>query len=247
MASSFHARRQVVGLAPKIVAMAAGTAAFAYATSNNRTLRLEGETSSKLPIYSAAPEPVILAEVRGPLEDQVASARRTIMGATHDVRESVQHQVRRWINVEHAVENRISSLIPEDEPITPGILYVGVTTLSAFVFGRYRGITLRLLAPPVALVGSLNYFLPKTAHNVGQYYVDLEGKHLPPFVRQQRHNIQNALKSTQHAAEEQYSKARQNTGSLVQRGLQSVEQGTGLKVGGTSGTPAQAEPRSRLV
>ncbi|PWN38502.1 uncharacterized protein FA14DRAFT_188488 [Meira miltonrushii] len=241
------AQRQAVGLAPKIVAMVTGTTAIAYATSNQRSLRLEGETSSKLPIYSAPPEPVILAEVRGPLEDQVASARRTIMGATHNLRESVQNQVRRWISVEHAVENRISSLIPEDEPITPGILYVGVTTLSAFVFGRYRGITLRLLAPPVALVGSLNYFLPKTAHNIGQYYVELESKHLPPFVQQQRHNFQNALKSTQHAAEEQYSKARQNTGSLVQRGLQSVEQGTGLKVAGSPSTPAQAEPRSRMV
>lgn len=243
------ARRQVVGLAPKIAAVATGTAAFAYVTSNTRTLRLEGsgESSAKLPIYSAPPQPVILAEVRGPLEDQVASARRSILGATHDLRQGVQNQVDRWIGVEHAVENRISSLIPKDEPITPGILYVGVTTLSAFVFGRYRGITLRLLAPPIAFIGSLNYFLPKTAHNVGQYYVDLEGKHLPPFVREQRQSIQSALKSTQHAAEEQYSKARQGTGSLVQRGLQSVEQGTGLKVGGSSGAPAQSEPRSRLV
>ena len=196
MAASFHARRQAVGLGPKIAAIATGTAAFAYAASNNRTLSLEGESSGKLPIYSAPPQPVILAEVRGPLEDQVASARRTILGATHDLRESVQSQVRRWIGVENAVENRIASLISKDEPITPGILYVGVTTLSAFVFGRYRGITLRLLAPPIAFIGSLNYFLPKTAHNVGQYYIDVESQHLPTFVREQRQSIQNALKST---------------------------------------------------
>lgn len=246
MAIAFTTQKQMVGLAPKLAAVAIGTAGIAYATSQKRTLHLESNT--KLPIYSAPPEPVILAEVRGPLEEQVASARRAISNATYDVRESVQGQVRRWIGVEHAVENRISSLIPQDEPITPGILYVGVTTLSAFIFGRYRGITLRILAPPIALVGSLNYFLPKTAHNVGQYYVDLEEKHLPPFVRQQRQSIQNALKSTQHAAEEQYSKARQETGSLVQRGLQSVEQGTGLKVAGSSaGTSSQSEPRKRLV
>ncbi len=33
---------------------------------------------------------------------------------------------------------KVKELVPKDEPITPGILYVGVATLAGSVFGRYR-------------------------------------------------------------------------------------------------------------
>lgn len=168
----------------------------------------------------------------------------------------------RWIGVENAVESelcmfvfssnthppedKVSSLIPDDEPITPGILYVGVSTLAGSIFTRYRSLPLRILTPPILFTLSLNYFLPKTAHNLSGYYLELEAQHLPPFVRQQRESLIQSWNKTRSAADEQLHKAREGGGSLVQRGLQSVEQGTGLKVAGSNKEPLQGRD-SRLV
>lgn len=118
---------------------------------------------------------------------------------------------------------------------------MGIATLSASIFTRYRSLPLRLLAPPLFFVGSLNYFLPRTAHNVGNYYVEVEARHLPPFVREQRLKIAQRLQKTRHEAEERLDKARNETGSLVQRGLQNVEQSTGLKVGRGQVAPAPSD------
>jgi hypothetical protein len=61
--------------------------------------------SLQLSIYSSPPEPVTLAEVRGPLEDQVASARTFLSDATKQGRDTIRGQVDRWIGVEKAVES----------------------------------------------------------------------------------------------------------------------------------------------
>lgn len=72
---------------------------------------LHAETNSllwpnpQLSIYSSPPEPVILAEVRGPLEDQVASGRVYLSEATKTARDALRGQVDRWIGVEKAVES----------------------------------------------------------------------------------------------------------------------------------------------
>lgn len=212
----------------------------------------------------------MLAEVRGPLEEQVAAARRSLLDTTRGARSAVQGQVDRWIGVEKAVESgymvcmhaerwttkltftssdRVSSLIPDDEPITPGMLYVGIATLAGSVFTRYRSLPIRLVAPPLLFVGSLNYFLPSTAYNVGQYYLELEQRHLPPVVREQRQNVLQSWHNVRRSTGQQLAKAREGTGDLLQRGLQGVEQNTGLKVGGGGNGKASsnAEPRSRLV
>jgi organizing structure protein 2 len=77
----------------------------------------------------------------------------------------------------------------------------------------------------------MNYFLPRTTHNVSQYYLELESKHLPPVVAEQRRNILKTWHNSMGAAKDGLEKAREGTGELVQKGLQNVEQGTGLKVG----------------
>ena len=142
---------------------------------------------------------------------------------------------------------KVSSLIADDEPLTPGILYVGVATLAGSVFTRYRSFPLRFLTPPLFLVGSLNYFLPRTTQNVSNYYVELESRHLPPVVRQQRERLVKLWQDSMGAAKGNLEKAREGTGHLVQRGLQGVEQGTGLKVGSGSGTLPAATEGKKLV
>lgn len=63
-------------------------------------------TFVQLPIYSSPPEPVTLAEVRGPLEDQVASARTYLSETTQSARHAIRGQVDKWIGVERAVESK---------------------------------------------------------------------------------------------------------------------------------------------
>ncbi|GBE78867.1 hypothetical protein SCP_0200640 [Sparassis crispa] len=63
------------------------------------------------------------------------------------------------IGVEEAVEKRVKSLVAADEPVTPGILYVGVATVTGSIFARNCGLFTRALLPPTLLVLSLNHFL----------------------------------------------------------------------------------------
>jgi hypothetical protein len=48
---------------------------------------------------------VTLAEVRGPLEDQVAAGRKYILEATKTGRDAIKDRVDQWIGVEKAVES----------------------------------------------------------------------------------------------------------------------------------------------
>ncbi|UZJ56117.1 hypothetical protein CBS101457_005437 [Exobasidium rhododendri] len=214
-----------------VIAPALGAAATAQYLYTSRSPLVMEEHRSKLPIYSSPAEPVTLAEVRGPLEDQVASARTFLSDATKSGRDTIRGQVDRWIGVEKAVETKVSSLIADTEPITPGILYVGVATLAGSVFTRYRSLPVRFLTPPLFLIGSLNYFLPKTTHNMSQYYLEVESAHLPPVVKDQRENFLRLWHKSTGAAKQTLEKAREGTGELLHKGLQGVEDNTGLKVG----------------
>jgi organizing structure protein 2 len=139
-------------------------------------------------------------------------------------------------------------LIPNEESITPGILYVGVATLAGSVFTRYRSFPIRVLTPPLFLIGSLNYFLPKTAHNVSQYYLELESKHLPQSVREQRENALRLYRQSLGSAKVNLEKAKEESSKLVNKGLASVEQGTGLKVGsGPSAQPSTTTDGRKMV
>ena len=79
----------------------------------------------------------------------------------------------------------MKSLVAPDEPLTPGILYVGVATLTGSVLARNR-IFWRLTLPPALFILSLNHFLPKTSHNVSSYLGSLEDAHFPAFTRSRR-------------------------------------------------------------
>ena len=86
--------------------------------------------------------------------------------------------------------DRIKSLIAPDEPLTPGILYVGVATLTGSVLARNHSLALRLALPPTLLLLSLNHFLPKTSANVAAYAGALEDAYLPTLA--EKHDIARA-------------------------------------------------------
>ena len=85
--------------------------------------------------------------------------------------------------------DKVNWLIAPDEPLTPGILYVGVATLTGSDLARDR-IFWRLTLPPALLILSLTHFLPKTSHNVSSYLVSLENAHVPTLA--EKHEIAKA-------------------------------------------------------
>ncbi|KAI0761316.1 apolipo protein O-domain-containing protein [Trametes elegans] len=187
----------------------------------------------KLPIYPTPDPEIVLVETPSELEKQIGVARRTVTATYEDAHARVQAVVSRWIGVEQAVENRVKSLIAPDEPLTPGILYVGVATLTGSVLARNR-VFWRLALPPTLLVLSLNHFLPKTTHNVSEYLGELEDAHFPTFA--QKHEIAKAhsamtwerIKDATQSGREKFSTG---VAGLVGR----VEEATGLKLRETLG------------
>ncbi|KAI8974850.1 apolipo protein O-domain-containing protein [Trametes punicea] len=207
------------------------------------------EKRDKLPIYPTPDPEIVLVETPSELEKKIGVARRAVIATYQDARDRVQSVVSRWIGVEQAVENRVKSLIAPDEPLTPGILYVGVATLTGSVLARNR-LFWRLTLPPALFVFSLNHFLPKTTHNVSSYLGELEERHFPALAEKHEIAKQHSamtwerLKESTRSGREAFS---DGVVSLVGK----VEEATGLKLRETLGWRGQvvkaAEAKTREV
>ncbi|KAI9441348.1 apolipo protein O-domain-containing protein [Lactarius indigo] len=147
----------------------------------------EAPPQRKLAIYPEPESEIVLVDTPSVLETQIGAARKAVTSVTRDVHAQVHGVVSKWIGVEHAVENRVKSLIAPDEPLTPGLLYVGVASLTGSILARNRSIFSRVLLPPTFLYLSFKYFLPKTTQNVSAYAGSLEEKHFP--VLAQKHAV----------------------------------------------------------
>ncbi|TKY88567.1 hypothetical protein EX895_002556 [Sporisorium graminicola] len=196
--------------------------------------------ASKLSIYPLPDPKVEVVPVQTELERQIGSARRAVSHLTADTRTSVRSLVDRWISVERSIEGEVKTLIPASEPLTPGLLYVGVTTLAGSIFTRYRAFPIRILTPPLALVVSLNYFNPHLASNLGAYYTQLEQKYVPALTEQRR-NWQQQGKKYLDQTTKGVHELKDKTEQGVRSGLQTVEQQTGLKVADVVAAKDQAK------
>ncbi|KAH9948329.1 apolipo protein O-domain-containing protein, partial [Amylocystis lapponica] len=182
----------------------------------------------QLPIYPAPEPEILLLETPSELEKQIRVARRAVTATYLDAHARVQHVVSRWIGVEQAVEHRLKSLVAPDEPLTPGILYVGVATLTGSVLARNRGLALRLLLPPALLALSLRQFLPKTAHNVAGYLGALEDHYAPGLA--QKHEVAKAHSAmTVDRVKDATQSGREAVTAGVVGAVARLEQATGLK------------------
>ncbi len=125
--------------------------------------------------------------------------------------------------------DRVKALIAPGEPLTPALLYVGVTSLSGSILARNHSVFTRVLLPPTFFLFSLKYFLPKTTHNVSAYAGSLEEEHFPSLA--QKHAV--AIAHT-HMTWERVREAGISGRDKVQDGLGStarkVQEITGLKV-----------------
>ena len=88
----------------------------------------------------------------------------------------------------------------------------------------------RFALPPLFFIGSLSYFLPKTAHNLSSYLGEVEAAYFPALAKQ--HTAINA--STRETFEGLWAKYASVKGAAsqgVKEARQTVEARTGLKVG----------------
>ncbi|GAV99669.1 3-beta hydroxysteroid dehydrogenase isomerase family [Lentinula edodes] len=189
-----------------------------------------GQTKEKLPIYPHPDPEILLQEVPSELEKQIGVARREITSRYRDAHKQVQGLVDKWINIEHAVENRVKAIISPDESLTPSVLYIGVSTLTGSILTRSRSIPLRLIFPPLLFALSSAHFLPKTTSNFTSYLGSLEDTYFPTLA--QKHDVAKAHSAmTWDRAKEAVEGARRSVEGGVLSGVEKMQQVTGLKVG----------------
>ncbi|KAH9965280.1 apolipo protein O-domain-containing protein [Russula dissimulans] len=195
--------------------------------------------AGQLSIYAEPEREIVVVDSPTVLETQVGVARRAITGVARDVHTRVHGVVSEWIGIEHAVEKRVKALVAHDEPLTPGLLYVGVASLSGSILARNRSVLPRVLLPPTFFLLSFNYLLPKTAHNVSEYAGSLEEAHFPSLAR--THAI---AVSHSHMAWDRLREAGISGRDRVQDGLggaaRKLQELTGLKVQDALGSGATA-------
>ncbi|KAF9552095.1 hypothetical protein CPC08DRAFT_674493 [Agrocybe pediades] len=195
---------------------------------------------SKLPIYPEPTPDVLLVESPSELEKQIGVARRHVHRAYSDAHAHIQGWVSKWIGVEHAVENRVKSIISPEESMTPNLLYVGVATLTGSILGRNRILLTRLLLPPIFLVASAKYFIPKTTHKLSSYLGSLEETYLPEVAA--KHEVAKAHSAmTWERVKEATKNGREqiNHGAVV--AIAKVQEVTGLKLQETLGWKEEAK------
>ncbi|KAG6887949.1 hypothetical protein C0995_011389 [Termitomyces sp. Mi166 len=188
----------------------------------------------KLSIYPTPTPDILLVEEPSALEREIGVVRRRVTEVLLDTHGQIQGVVSRWIGIEHAIENRVKSIISPNESLTPGLLYVGVATLSGSILARNRMLATRLLLPPIFLFASAKHFLPQTTENFTSYLGSLEDTYFPTLS--EKHAIASA--HTQMAWE-RLKDASQNGREWVNRGaataVDKIQEATGLKLNETLG------------
>lgn len=130
--------------------------------------------------------------------------------------------------------DRVKSIISPDERLTPGLLYVGVATLSGTILARNRFLPTRLLLPPAFLIVSANHFLPKTSANLTSYFASLEDAYFPAFA--QKHEVANAhTKMTWERIKDSTQNGRAWMNKGAEKAVHTVQELTGLKLRETFG------------
>lgn len=120
-----------------------------------------------------------------------------------------------------------SILVPE-EPLTPGVLYVGVSALTGSILARNRSIFVRFALPPALLLLSFDHFLPKTYHNLSSYLGTLEDQYLPAVA--EKHDIAKAhTMMTWERFKDATKEGRATLGGGVERVVHKAQDTTGLK------------------
>lgn len=173
-------------------------------------------------------------------------------GYYSDARTQVHGVIDRWIRVEEAVEctfpflpsqsfphlfrilARLKSFRDPAEPLNPGLLYTGISALTASVIVRSRALPVRFLFPPLSLVGAFAYFLPRTAGRVGGWVEELEDTYAPRAGEIRRTSVAHTSMALGMLGEK-YREGKQGLGKTARRVMEEIESKTGLRLSGALG------------
>jgi len=214
-----------------ICSAAAGTAAVSgQGLAEEQPIHIVPAKADKPLIYPKPDGSIQLVKRYNVLERGIGVARERTTSIYTNTQSQVQSVVDKWIDVEQAIEKQILEIIPGDEPLTPGMLYVGVATLTGSVIGRNRNLPIRLILPPTFLTLSLAYFLPKTAHNLSAWTMDAEHKYTPSLAAKHS-KFDKALAVSWNGTSKTYADVKVNMSGYLRWTLQKLEHNTGLKIG----------------
>lgn len=216
----------------------------ARSTEHSTRNVLDINLPDKLPIYPKPNRGLILLDTPSPLELQIGQLRREVCGYYTDVRANVQGVVDQWIHVENMVESRLKSFRDPTEPLNPGLLYTGIAALTTSIFTRSRTLPTRLLLPPLSLLGAFSYFLPRTAHRVGSYVEELEGRYAPRVGEMRQTGVAHT-QITVERIRESAREGKEAVGKSARSLVEAIESATGLKLGEVLGKDGGKESREK--
>ncbi|WVQ80733.1 hypothetical protein IAT38_002838 [Cryptococcus sp. DSM 104549] len=189
-------------------------------------------SGEKLPIYPTpeANPTITLVETHNPLVPYISQSREAVSGVLGDARSYVQTGVSKWITFERKVEREVKSVLPPDEQLNPGLIYVLIAGLSGSVLTRTRSLPIRFLAPPLFTLLAFPYFLPKTSHNIRSYLSAVEDKNFPEFAAKHDHIVGTGVA---HWGQlwSRVGEAGEDAREWGHRAVEGVEKTTGLRLG----------------
>ncbi|KAG6335103.1 hypothetical protein ID866_3992 [Astraeus odoratus] len=188
----------------------------------------------KLPIYPRPSPTLVLLDTPSSLELRIGEVRRELCGHYAGARAHVQGVIDRWIHIENMVESRIKSFRDPTEPLNPGLLYTGVSALTASVFARSRSLPTRFLLPPLSFLGAFIYFLPRTAGRVGSYVEEIEDRYAPRLGEVRRTGVAHTAMALDKI-QESTKGGKDALATGARSVIEAIESGTGLKLGDVVG------------
>lgn len=192
------------------------------------------QSSDKLPIYPISTDDIVLVESPSELENRIAIVRRKVSQTYCEAHAYAQGWVTSWINIEHAIEHRIKSIISPNESLTPGLLYIGIATLTGSIIARNRMLPTRFLLPPIFMVASANHFLPQTTGNLSSYCGTLEDTFFPSLS--EKHDVAKAhTQMTWNKVKDVTASTREQLNRGAVTAVEKVQEVTGLKLRETLG------------
>ena len=130
--------------------------------------------------------------------------------------------------------DRIKSIISTNESLTPGLLYVGIATLTGSIIARNRMLLTRFLLPPIFLFASANHFLPETTGNLTSYLGSLEDTYFPSLS--EKHDVAKAhTQMTWEKVKDATASSRDQLNRGAMTAVEKVQEVTGLKLRETLG------------
>ncbi|KAI9463440.1 apolipo protein O-domain-containing protein, partial [Boletus coccyginus] len=183
----------------------------------------------QLSIYPSPTLTLVLLDTPSPLELRIGQVRREVCGYYSDARTQVQGVIDRWVHIEETVESRLKSFRDPVEPLNPGMLYTGISALTASVVVRSRSLPVRFLLPPLSFIGAFAYFLPCTAGRVGGWVEDLEGRYAPRVGEIRRTSVAHTGMALGMLGEK-YREGKQGLGKGARSVVEGIESSTGLRL-----------------